>query len=163
VDRKTFNENGEKEMADVNPVGSSPAAASQTTTQLGNQQMARLQRRSRWISFFVQSATAKQAAQGITDPTVRAAVIANTDNAINQAIDDYCGTGTGSIVNPRPWPGPPSAVFSLVSQLVVVANTFQGDFLRNEVLKIAGKLMNTAVTLQINAGGGGGIGGGDQK
>jgi len=71
----------------------------------------------------------REAAAGAGD--AGAAVVRSADSAIDQFIDDYCGT---SWHPPWPVPGPGPWVFGLASQLSLIASTLQEGALRNAVL-----------------------------
>jgi hypothetical protein len=106
------------------------------------------QRRAGWIAFFVQAATAKEVAHNVPDKLLGTQLAQRADNSIANAIDEYCGsTGPHKI---RPLPGPPAGVYSLVSQLTILANTFQAGSLRTELSSIAGRLMQKAVQVSEN-------------
>ena len=71
-----------------------------------------------------------------------AGVARNADGAIDQFIDEYCGTTWHP---PWPVPGPGPWVFGLASQLSLIASTLQEGALRNAVLAVAGRVVSKGV------------------
>jgi hypothetical protein len=91
------------------------------------------------VSFLVSAVTVKDIAVNVTDETARKQMVSGADAAIAAFLNDYCGTPPRLI--PWPWPGPPPWVVQIGSALSMVANTFQEGVLRDEILAIAGRLM----------------------
>ena len=71
-----------------------------------------------------------------------AGVVRSADSAIDQFIDEYCGTNWHP---PWPVPGPGPWVFGLASQLSLIANTLQEGALHNAVLNLAGRVVSKGV------------------
>jgi hypothetical protein len=71
-----------------------------------------------------------------------AGVVRSADGAIDQFIDEYCGTTWHP---PWPVPGPGPWVFGLASQLSMIASTLQEGALRNAVLAVAGRVVSKGV------------------
>lgn len=53
---------------------------------------------------------------------------------VDAVLDDYCGTRP-------PWPGPSPWAMAIASALSELANTYQAGFLRDELLRIAARVM----------------------
>lgn len=94
------------------------------------------------VSFLVSAISVKDAAAKVPSETARAQMISGADATINTFIDDFCGTPPRFIH--WPFPGPPPWVVQIASELSLAANTFQEGVLRNEILGVAGQVMQRA-------------------
>jgi len=104
-----------------------------------------VQRRRAWLLFFLRAAAAKEAAQLVPDKALSGKLVKQADDAIIAAMDDYCGTGKSS--SPRPHPGPPPGLNSLVGQIIVMANVLPAGALRTELGSIAGQLLKKGLAV----------------
>jgi len=90
--------------------------------------------------YLVSVLALREAAAGAGD--AGAGTVRSAQRAIDQFIDDYCGT-TWHI--PWPVPGPGPWVFGLASQLSLIANTLQPGELHNAVQNLAGQVVRKGV------------------
>jgi len=115
----------------------------------------------RGAALCVQAAAVKEIAGSVPEP-LRAQLIQSSGQAIDAIIDEYCGTGTGSVrpslpkdpLSPdpptpisgtNPWAVPSPLALQLASVLVVYANTrVQSGGLQTELVKIASRLVERA-------------------
>ncbi len=65
-----------------------------------------------------------------------------SDRTISEIIDDFCGAK----VRPWPWPGPPPWVLGAVEELALVANSLQEGSMREELLGVAGRMMERSAS-----------------
>ena len=88
------------------------------------------------VAQLVQAAQAKDLAvklpKGQREQAVRSATA-----AIEDILDDWCGTPPRKW--PWPWPGPPPWVWDIVSELSGIANTLAAGSLRDGLLEVAGQ------------------------
>jgi hypothetical protein len=88
------------------------------------------------VAGLVQAAQAKELAARLP-PKDRANATKSATSAIEEILDDWCGTPPRRI--PWPWPGPPPWTWQIVSALSLIANSLQAGALRDELLGIAGQ------------------------
>lgn len=94
-------------------------------------------------SYLVSTISLKEAAARLQDEQLKKELIERADQSISRFIDDYCGTPPHI-----PWPrtGPPWWVQPTVSELVMVAHSFPEGSFRNEILNVAGTMVQVAYT-----------------
>jgi hypothetical protein len=88
------------------------------------------------VSILVQAVNVKQIAASLPEGDLRTQLDARADDSIDRVLDDWCGTRP-----PWPWPGPPPWVIGIASQLTAVANSVQSGFVREELIRIAGRAL----------------------
>jgi hypothetical protein len=94
-----------------------------------------------WVVDALASAVAVRAlAAGMPHGPGRSQLRGSADAAIQQILDDYCGTPPRLV--PWPWPGPPPWVFAIALQLTAMANTMEEGAMRNGLLEVAGQVVN---------------------
>ena len=96
------------------------------------------------VFFLVSTISQKEAASRVHDERLRAELINRANRSISKFMDDYCGNGS----IPIPTPGPPPWIQPTVSELVRVAHFFQEGSLRNEILNVAGAMLEKALTVR---------------
>lgn len=89
---------------------------------------------------FVQAAQAKDLATKLPEGNLKIALLRSSSLAVNQILDDTCGTSPRRW--PWPWPGPPPWVWQIASELSSFANNLTAGSLRDEILDIAGKVIS---------------------
>lgn len=95
------------------------------------------------VSFLLSAISLKEVASTLPEGQLRNELAKGADLGIARIIEDICGTPPGKIR--FPWPNPPGPwVYRIVSELAMVANTFQEGGLRHEVLRVAGQIAQRA-------------------
>ncbi len=94
--------------------------------------------RSGAVSYLVTAVSMKEIAAQ-TRGNLQEQLTQNADAAIDQFLDDFCGTPPSKI--PWHWPGPPPWNSVLAAELAMVANTLQSGFMRTELLSLAGRII----------------------
>lgn len=84
-----------------------------------------------------------QVARALPEGRLKQEMTAGLDRAVADVIDDWCGT------RPRPWPphpgpGPRADTATLVAALGVAAQTFGASGMRDDLLRVAGQLVQKA-------------------
>ena len=92
------------------------------------------------IAYLVSVLSLKDVIERIPDGHMQQNFSQRIDATIADILDDWCGTKPRPWP-PRPWPGPPPWVFSIVTSLTLVANTLQEGRLRNDILDVAGQVV----------------------
>src|SRR5262249_30179311 len=95
----------------------------------------------RAVADLVQAAQAKELATKLPAKD-RAAATKSATTAIEEILDEWCGTPPRR--HPWPWPGPPPWTWQIVSALSLIANSLQPGLLRDELLGIAGQAATKA-------------------
>jgi hypothetical protein len=91
------------------------------------------------VALLIAAATAKETAAGIANKETAKQITNSAENAIMDALDDFCGTPPRVI--PWPFPGPPPWVWEIASQLTAAANTLQEGSLRTSLIQISGRVI----------------------
>ncbi|MEO6195007.1 MAG: hypothetical protein ABIS20_18480 [Thermoanaerobaculia bacterium] len=91
------------------------------------------------VSSLIAVISLREVASKMPDGQVKIELGKRVDSAISRFIDD-CGTRHPG----WPWPGPPPWVYPIASELSVAANTITEGNVRNEVLKVAGQIIERA-------------------
>ena len=89
------------------------------------------------VTGLAEAANAAQVAAVLPESELRSELEASAAAFVEAVLDDYCGTRP-------PWPGPPPWAIAIASALCELANTYQAGFLRDELLRIAGRAMQKA-------------------
>ncbi|WP_157131075.1 hypothetical protein [Burkholderia savannae] len=89
-------------------------------------------------SFLISAIGLNQVARQMPEGQPRRDLSRSVDVAIADFIDDWCGTRPPG--RPWPWPGPNPLTATLVSELGVAAQSFDGA-MREEVLQVAGRIV----------------------
>jgi hypothetical protein len=76
---------------------------------------------------------------GTVNAPARQQLEVSANQAIEQILDDYCGTPPR--VYPWPWPGPPPWVYVIASELNAIANTMEAGRLREGLTEVAGQVL----------------------
>jgi len=86
-------------------------------------------------AYILSALTIRDAAEKLADTRLRSNIAQQVNSALEQFIDDYCGTPP----HPRPWPwaGPVPYVFPLVSELTLIANTLAPGMLKTSLEQIS--------------------------
>jgi hypothetical protein len=87
---------------------------------------------------LVSAVTAKQLALSMKG-SAGAQMEKSASAAIEQVLDDYCGTPPRKI--PWPYPGPPPWSYGIASELMAIANASQVAGLREDLTKVAGQVV----------------------
>jgi hypothetical protein len=91
------------------------------------------------LFFLVSALSLKVAASKIPNPELRSGLESSITQAIEKALDEYCGTPPGF------WPpGPPPLPYTLAAELTWVANTLQEGALQNAVSELATLVLEKA-------------------
>jgi hypothetical protein len=90
---------------------------------------------------LVQAASVKQAATTLPEGAPRADLEAGASQAIEDILDDWCGTHSH-----RPWPPPPPWAVPIAVELTQIANSYQAGHLRDELLGIAGQALQKGLS-----------------
>jgi hypothetical protein len=96
----------------------------------------------RITGFLVSQVSLKELASNLP-PDQAGDFTSRIDQAINDEIDDVCGTQAG---HHWPYPGPPPWALQIASELNMVANGMREGNLRTDVTKLAGRIVQRAVT-----------------
>jgi hypothetical protein len=80
----------------------------------------------------------KQVAAHVPDEKLRCEMQQDVERSLNKLIDDYCGTPSSR------WLGPQADVVSLVGALGVAAQSFADETMREQVLRVAGHIVQKA-------------------
>jgi hypothetical protein len=94
------------------------------------------------VGAIISAVSIKQVAQGMREGDLGGQLAERSDRTISALIDDWCGTE----VRPWPWPWPPPWVLGAVEELALVANSLQEGSMREELLGVAGRMMEQAVS-----------------
>jgi hypothetical protein len=90
-------------------------------------------------ALLVSAATAKDTASAVGNKEAANQITTSAENAISQALDDFCGTPPRAV--PWPFPGPRPWVWEIASQLTATANTLQEGSLRTSLIQISGHVI----------------------
>jgi hypothetical protein len=91
------------------------------------------------VSSLIAVISLREVASKMPDGQVKLELGKRVDGAISRFIDD-CGTKHPG----WPYPGPPPFVYPIASELAVAANAITESNVRNEVLQLAGKIIERA-------------------
>ena len=91
------------------------------------------------VSSLIAVISLREVASKMPDGQVKIGLSKRVDSAISSFIDD-CGTKHPG----WPWPGPPPWAYPIASELAVAANTITEGNVRNEVLQVAGQIIERA-------------------
>jgi len=92
------------------------------------------------VNALVNAVAVRALAATMPHGAARNQLRASADAAIQQVLDDYCGTPPRLV--PWPWPGPPPWVFTIASQLTATANTMSAGPMRENLLEVAGQMVD---------------------
>ena len=92
------------------------------------------------VSYMVSLLSLKEVIDKLPEGHLRQGFSKRIDASIADILEDWCGTKPRPRP-PWPWPGPPPWIFSIVTNLTLVANSLQEGRLRNEILDIAGQVV----------------------
>ena len=95
------------------------------------------------VGSIISAVSIKEVAQRMREGDLGAQLSAHSDRTISEVIDDYC---TPPWRWPWPWPGPPPWVLEVVEELALVANSLQEGSMREELLGVAGRMMERAAS-----------------
>jgi len=90
------------------------------------------------VSYIMSALSMKEIASHVKG-ALQQQMAQDAESAIEQFLDDFCGTPPGKI--PWHWPGPPPWNTALASELAMVANTLQEGALRASLLSVAGRII----------------------
>ena len=90
------------------------------------------------VASLVNAVNVKALAATVSGPA-RQQMEISANAAIEQVLDDYCGTPPR--VYPWPWPGPPPWVYAIASELNAIANTMEAGRLREGLTEVAGLVL----------------------
>jgi hypothetical protein len=90
------------------------------------------------VASLVNAVNVKALAATVSGPA-RQQLEVSANAAIEQILDDYCGTPPR--VYPWPWPGPPPWVYVIASELNAIANTMEAGRLREGLTEVAGLVL----------------------
>lgn len=91
------------------------------------------------VDALVASVSVRELAAAMPHGDARKQLESSADAAIEQILDDYCGT------HPRvPWPlpGPLPWALQIASELTILANTVTSSAMREGLLKVAGRVLS---------------------
>jgi hypothetical protein len=88
------------------------------------------------VAFLVTTVSSKDAAANMSNKEAAQQIIAAANAAISEYIDG------DDICPPWPWPGPPPWLSVIASELTLVANSLQEGTLRNNILQVAGQVLD---------------------
>jgi hypothetical protein len=93
----------------------------------------------------------KEAVSRITDEPLKERIINGINEAINRSIEGLAG------MTLHPWfgPGAQAMIYPVVSELALVAHTMQDGAVRNELLNLAGQILNKSIAPTGEGAGGG--------
>jgi hypothetical protein len=94
------------------------------------------------VGEIVSAVSIKEVAQRMHEGEVGSQLVERYDGVISEVIDDFCGTRWRR----WPWPGPPPWVLSAVEELALLANSLQEGSMREELLGVAGRMMDKATS-----------------
>jgi hypothetical protein len=92
----------------------------------------------RGANWLVSALTSKEAAARMQNREASQQII----GAIDQSISNYLDSD--DICPPWSWPGPPPWLSMIASELTFIANTLQEGSLRNNLLEVAGRVLDRA-------------------
>jgi hypothetical protein len=95
------------------------------------------------VSALVTAVNAKVLAATLPDGASRKRAEASASSAIDQILDDYCGTPPKKA--PWPYPGPPPWLIPIATELSGLANIVEAGPLREGLNHVAGQVMQGAV------------------
>jgi hypothetical protein len=99
--------------------------------------------RSSVVGAIISAVSVKEVAQRMQEGELGSQLAERFDRVISEIIDDYC---TPPWRWPWPWPGPPPWVLGAVEELALVANSLQEGSMREELLGVAGRMMERAAS-----------------
>ena len=95
------------------------------------------------ISFILAQISLKEAASRLSDNTIKERIISGVNEAIHRYVEDLAG------VTLHPWlktvPGAAPWVYPLVSELVLISHRYPEASLRNEILNVAGQILQKSI------------------
>jgi hypothetical protein len=95
------------------------------------------------VAFLLSQISLKEAASKMSDDAMKERLIANINETTNRYIDDIAG------VTLHPWfkagPGAAPWVYPIVSELALIAHRFPEGTIRNEVLHLAGQVLQKSM------------------
>jgi hypothetical protein len=91
------------------------------------------------VAGLAEAANVKQLAAALPEGALRSQLQTGADRSIDGIIDDWCGTR-----RPWPWPGPPPWAVAIAAEVTTVANSCPAGILRDELLRIAGQVLQKA-------------------
>jgi hypothetical protein len=92
------------------------------------------------IPYLVSTLLSREAASAMTNKQAAQQIIATSEVAISQFLDDYCGAPPRLI--PWPFPGPPPWVSIIAVELAETASTVQEGSFRAALLQLAGRFLD---------------------
>jgi hypothetical protein len=102
----------------------------------------------RGASRCLRAAVVKSIAGGVAEP-LRAQLMKSADLAIDEVLDDYCGTTGPHRPKRSAWGTPSDVALELASVITVYGNTrVQEGTLRKDLSAIAGKIVQRSLELQ---------------
>ena len=97
--------------------------------------------RSSVVGAIISAVSIKEVAQRMREGNLGGQLAERSDRTISEIIDDYCTPPWR-----WPWPGPPPWVLGAVEELALVANSLQEGSMREELLGVAGRMMERAAS-----------------
>jgi hypothetical protein len=94
------------------------------------------------VAEIVSAVSIKEVAQRMHEGEVGNQLVERYDGVISEVIDDFCATKWRR----WPFPGPPPWVLGAVEELALLANSLQEGSMREELLGIAGRMMDRAAS-----------------
>jgi hypothetical protein len=105
------------------------------------------------VSFLLAQISLKEAANKLGDNTIKERINTSVNEAINRYIDDLAG------VTLHPWlktvPGAAAWVYPIVSELVLISHRYPEARLRDEILNVAGQILQKSLSPTAGEGEGG--------
>lgn len=106
------------------------------------------------VSFLLAQISLKEAANRLSDNTIKERIIAGVNEAIHRYTEDVAG------VTLHPWlkavPGGAPWVYPIVSELVLIAHRYPEARLRDEILTVASQILQKSLAPTTGEGGEGG-------
>ena len=93
------------------------------------------------VSGLIDAISLKGVADNMPKGAAKVAVIQKMDDNISSIIDDMCGTKSPSSPYHWPFPGPNPMIFQAASALGLFANTVEVGKMRQDILQVAGQLI----------------------
>src|SRR5215210_1687968 len=97
--------------------------------------------RSSVVGAIISAVSIKEVAQRMREGNLGGQLAERSDRTISEIIDDYCTPPWR-----WPWPGPPPWVLGAVEELAIVANSLQEGSMREELLGVAGRMLERAAS-----------------
>jgi hypothetical protein len=94
------------------------------------------------VGALVSAVSIKEIAGRMQDEAAGSQLVERLDQSISEVIDDFCGTRWRR----WPFPGPPPWVLGAVEELALLANSLQEGSMREELLGVAGRMMDRAAS-----------------